>query len=206
MSEKQQLQKLERKTYLSYHQDGLVDLLIGWMIIAFGANMATDSSTWTLFAWLPILFYVPLKNRITVPRLGYVKFDTSRGYGHQRRVVGILVLGLLVLMVVGILAFLLLEQGPGPAVSWLRNNFLTFIGLIGFVGFGLGARFSGVTRFYAYALLSIVLMAGAERLGLWDPLPFFILGITIFLTGTGLLIRFLRRYPVISESANHAAD
>ena len=99
-----------------------------------------------------------------------------------------------------------LEQGPGPAVSWLRNNFLTFIGLIGFVGFGLGARFSGVTRFYAYALLSIVLMAGAERLGLWDPLPFFILGITIFLTGTGLLIRFLRRYPVISESANHAAD
>ena len=42
MSQNQDLKRLAKKTYMSYHQDGLVDLLIGWMIIAFAAMMAFD--------------------------------------------------------------------------------------------------------------------------------------------------------------------
>ena len=44
MSQNQDIKRLAKKTYMSYHQDGLVDLLIGWMIIAFAAMMAFDQS------------------------------------------------------------------------------------------------------------------------------------------------------------------
>jgi len=72
MSQEKQFKDLGRKAYLSYHQDGLIDILIGLGILGFGLMMLTDSVVFNMLAWMPIIFYVPLKNRITVPRFGYV--------------------------------------------------------------------------------------------------------------------------------------
>ena len=78
MSQDKQFKELSRKAYLSYHQDGLIDILIGLGILGFGLMMLTDSIVFNLLAWMPIIFYVPLKNRITVPRFGYVQFSSER--------------------------------------------------------------------------------------------------------------------------------
>jgi len=43
MSQDKQFKQLERKAYLSYQQDGIVDLLVGWATLAFGLNIALDS-------------------------------------------------------------------------------------------------------------------------------------------------------------------
>ena len=83
MSQDEKFKQLERMAYLSYQQDGIIDLLVGWATLAFGVNIAMDSSIWTFLGWMPIIFYVPLKNKITVPRLGYVKFDLNRGRSRQ---------------------------------------------------------------------------------------------------------------------------
>ena len=78
MSQSDELKKLSRKAYLSYHQDGLIDILIGLGVLGFGLMMLTDSVVFNMMAWMPIIFYVPLKNRITVPRFGYVQFTSER--------------------------------------------------------------------------------------------------------------------------------
>ena len=44
MSDKINLKEIEKKVYLSYHQDGLLDLFLGMAIIFFGIGMATDQA------------------------------------------------------------------------------------------------------------------------------------------------------------------
>ena len=77
MSQEQDFKKLQQRTYQSYHQDGLIDIIIGLAIIGYGLMLALDSSIFIFMGWMPIIFYMPLKNRLTVPRIGYVKFTTS---------------------------------------------------------------------------------------------------------------------------------
>ena len=52
MTRNQNLKQLAKKTYMSYHQDGLVDLLVGWVIIAFAAMMAFDQSAFLFLGLL----------------------------------------------------------------------------------------------------------------------------------------------------------
>jgi hypothetical protein len=195
MSQEKQLRQLERKAYLSYQQDGILDLLIGWATLAFGLSMVIDSSIWTFMAWLPIIFYVPLKNRITVPRLGYVKFDASRG-GLSKWSISVLIVGFLALMTMGLAVFLLGDWSP---IAWIRDNALLFYGLVGLVGFAIGGLISGIPRLYLYALLSLVLMSGGQLLGVEQYLPFLLLGGAILVTGALLMARFMRSFPVSSE-------
>ena len=61
MSQDKQFKQLERMAYLSYQQDGIIDLLVGWATLSYGLNIAMDTSIWTYLGWLPIVFYIPLK-------------------------------------------------------------------------------------------------------------------------------------------------
>jgi hypothetical protein len=198
MSQDKQFKQLERMAYLSYQQDGIVDLLIGWGTLAFGLNMAFDSSVWTLLAWMPILFYVPLKNKITVPRLGYVKFDLNRG-GPGKKIVIFLILSFLLFMVLGIAVFLLSSRPAPPVIVWIREYTLLFYGLVGLIGFGLAGLISGIRRLFLYAVLSLLLMGGGQLLGVEEYIPFLLLGGSILVFGAVLLTRFVRRYPLAVE-------
>jgi len=44
------LKEVEKKTYMSYHQDGLIDILVGIYVLMFGSGILlltfTDFSTW----------------------------------------------------------------------------------------------------------------------------------------------------------------
>jgi hypothetical protein len=197
MSPDKQFKLLERRAYLSYQQDGIIDLLVGWGTLAFGLNLAMDSSIWTFLAWMPIIFYVPLKNRITVPRLGYVKFDHSRG-GPGKWILVFLVFGLLVVLSLGIVLFLLADRS---SLTWIREYTLLFYGLVGLIGFGIVGLISGIPRLFLYALLSLFIMGGGQLMGVEEYIPFFLLGGTILVVGVVLLGRFIRRYPTAGEEA-----
>ena len=69
MAGKDGFSKLERKAYLSYHQDGLIDIIIGLCTVGFAVNMLADNATFTILGWMPVLFFAPLKNWITIPRV-----------------------------------------------------------------------------------------------------------------------------------------
>ncbi len=200
MSQEKRFKQLERMAYLSYQQDGIIDLLVGWATLAFGLNIVMDSSIWTFLGWMPIIFYVPLKNRITVPRLGYVKFDPNRGR-PSKWTISFLFLGFLMLSVLGIVVILLSNWSPSQVVDWIREYPLLFYGLLGLFGFGLAGVISGIRRFFLYALMSLLLMGGGQLIGIKEYISLFLLGGSILVVGAVLLTRFIHRYPIAIEEA-----
>ena len=203
MSTTSDLKKLEQKTYLAYYQDGLLDLIIGAIILGLGMKEVIDSSIWNIAAILLIIAYVPLKRGITFPRLGYAKFKVQRG-GINLLVVGGVILGVLMLMVVGMLLLLRTNGSTSSRlVPWIRENPLMFYGVLGFVGFGVIGMLNGLKRLFVYALLSVLLMMGGHFLGLPNSVPFLVLGGVILFIGIFLLIGFMHNNPAIKED-NHA--
>ncbi len=206
MSHHADFRGLARKVYVSYHQDGLIDLIIGWGTLAYGLNLAFDASAFTVLGLVGTLSYVPLKNHITFPRFGYIKFDLEHG-GLGRTIAAFLALTFLITMVLGMAVFLLAGSGtPPPGLIWIRENPSLLYGLLGVTGFGLAGLISGIQRLFAYALLSLFLLAGGQLLGIPAFVPILFLGSTLLVTGILLLIRFLRKYPAVAEDETHVAQ
>ena len=202
MSQSADFRKLEQKAYLSYHQDGLIDLIIGSIVLCIAISEVTDSSIWNLIALLLIFAYMPLKRRITFPRLGYVKFNVKRG-GVNMRLAGVVAIGVLVISLVSILVLLLSgKSSSSPLILGVRQSPLLVYALLGFIGFGLAGLVLRLPRLFLYALLSLAMMISGHLLNLPPWLPFLLLGGTILAIGAVLLIGFLRRYPIAEEGNN----
>ena len=200
MSQEQDFKKLQQRTYQSYHQDGLIDIIIGLAMIGFGLMLAFDSSVFMFMSWMPIIFYVPFKNRITVPRIGYVKFSSS-----NLRLAMALGTGLLVMLfIVGLYLFAVSDNISFQVREWL-GQYLWLGGLVAVCFLGT-ALLTGITRFYAYAGLILLIFS----VGTWLAIqPFFIVitsGLLIEITGVWLLVRFLVKYPLNSGESTHESQ
>ncbi len=162
----------------------------------------TDSSIWNLLAILLIFAYMPLKSRITFPRLGYVKFNVKRG-GVNMRLAGVVAAGVLVIALVSILLLLLSEKSsPSPLILAVRHSPSLVYALLGFTGFGLAGLVLRLPRLFLYALLSLAIMISGHLLNLPLWLPILLLGGAILAIGAVLLVGFLRRYPIADEDKN----
>jgi hypothetical protein len=221
MSQDASFKKLARRAYLSYHQDGLLDLLIGWIMVTLGVSIATAWAwAWGVVCWMMIALYVPLKNRITIPRFGYVEFTPKPRREVLKKVV--YPLAFCIFMVI-----LLLGAGvPGgalpPAEVWtpsdvwpfLRDSFRPWLqeyqsllsGFGALIVLGMVGLATEIRRLFVYALMSLVLMTGAWLLGLRMFIPLFVVGGSIMAVGGVMLAQFVRRYPIPpSEEIDHAA-
>jgi hypothetical protein len=72
--------------------------------------------------------------------------------------------------------------------------------LLGSIGFGLAGLITGIRRLFIYALLSMVIMSSAHLLNLPIYAAFLLFGGTILVTGTVLLVSFLRKHPIVEEN------
>ena len=70
--------KLKDKAYLTFHRDGIVDVLMGWNLICIGLFLYTNSIIFAYIGLLPLFFFKSIKARITLPRLGHARFRTRR--------------------------------------------------------------------------------------------------------------------------------
>ena len=202
MSQSIDFKKLEQKAYLSYHQDGVIDLVIASVILCMAISEAIDSSIWNLLALLVVLAYIPLKRRITFPRLGYVKFNVKRR-GVNMRIASAVFIVVLVLSLVGILLLMLYARSSSsPLILAVRQSPLLLYAIVGLIGFGVAGLVLGLPRLFIYALLSLLIMIIGHLLNLALWLALMLLGGVILVTGSVLLIRFLRKYP-IAEGENH---
>lgn len=197
------LEQLERKTYLAYHQDGLADVVAGLILLIFGLGMVFAEATLFIFAWTPFLLLWPFKRILTVPRIGYVKYVPERRRKIQ--------LGLVVMMVAGVLS-LLLGAVASLAYSgqitglqaWFRANSLVVFGAILASAFILIAALFGIKRFFVYAPLVFAPWVLGR---IFDVEPGILLAVVsglILLVGLSLLIRFLVQFPVLSAEENDA--
>ena len=209
MTQKNNLREIEKKTYISYHQDGLLDIFIGIYVLLFGLGILlltmTDFSTWfiipAIFPAIMTPIWLSAKKRITMPRIGYVKFGVRGANKMMALFLGLMVAGLGVFMVFGLGA----SMGEGWALilmDFFISNSMIIIGIGALTISSLFAYTMGLKRLYGYGLLIFVLFFT----GYFITIPFEYLlvtiGFVIVVSGFVLLMRFIRKYPLPQGDKN----
>jgi hypothetical protein len=195
------IKDVEKRTYISYHQDGLIDIFIGTYVLLFATgiliNNILDLSTWfiipAIFPALMVPVWISLKKRITVPRIGYVKFKAT---GVNK--LSVLFIGTLV---AGIFTFFLFAFASTQ--TWaleLRNivieNGMLFIGLGTFIISSLFGYTIGLKRLYGYGALTLALFGILQFITFPFEYIIFAIGFIIIICGIALLTRFVQKYPI----------
>ena len=196
MNEKINLEELERKVYVFYHQDGLIDLFIGFFILTSGIMMFSDMPWLAAVFWSTnIILYAAAKKAFTVPRIGYVKFVQSK----VKRMWTMALIALSVSALLGAVAFMQtsIEKSTPSWVILLVEYFPLVVGATGAVVFSLVAYGFRIYRLYAYGILTLTLFAIAHFLVSF-PFPYSVvlLGILILFSSAILMFRFVRKYPL----------
>ncbi len=196
------VKEIERKAYMSYHEDGLADIAIGFVFLGWGV-LLVDKLPGLVALLGPIawaIWYLG-KRFLTVPRIGII--EPSQKVENRLRNLTIF----LILLGVAALAGVLLAVSAGG--SFLANYSLGMLGLVLATGICVGAYLLGANRLYAYAMILFVAFAGGQALNdRISTLDTFVLsviaaGALVVLLGLVVLVRFLRKYPlpVIEENA-----
>lgn len=194
MAEKINLKKIERKTYTSYHQDGLIDIFAGFFILSFGVWLILDMAWMGWILWfVAISAYAAAKRVFTIPRIGFVKFAPHR----VKALVTVAVIVFSLFALLGVVAFMQTEGGGTP--HWLlfaNENYMLVIGVSVAASFCVVGYTFRIKRMYAYALLTLIMFVTGHFL--YFPLYYYmtLLGTLILLTGLTMLIRFVLRYPL----------
>ncbi|MFB0537099.1 MAG: hypothetical protein ACETWR_19230 [Anaerolineae bacterium] len=196
MSQNTNLKEIERKAN-QYHGDGLIDIAIGFVILLAGIAEIFDQTSlagiWVVL-WLPIM--ISAKKSITVPRMRYIDF-TPKAQWKVKLVIVTVVLAVAVLFTLGLVVFTKNEILPPWLTAWLRE-YSRMVWPAALVGVGwLIALATGVKRLYAYAALAVIAFASGYWFNFDFPLLFTLLGAVIVLSGIVVLVRFMRKYPVL---------
>lgn len=198
MSLQLDMKEIERKIYLYYHEDGLLDFVLGLIFLGWGLILAYGPP-FLIILLGPIammLFYFG-KHDITMSRVGIIK----PGMRMARRMRNLI----LALLAIGVLAFIgILLAGLG-SYSEIGDYSLSIVGLIVAIGICVLGYLVHAGRFYAYAGLLFVAFAAGEALA--DQItsidPFLsavsLAGAIVLISGLVQIARFLRRYPVPGE-------
>lgn len=203
MTIKNSLREIEKKTYMSYHQDGLLDIFVGIYALLFGIGIflrtTTDFSTWfiipAIFPAIMIPIWISAKKRVTMPRIGYVNFGV-RGVNKMMAIfLGLMVAGLGAFMVFGFGAF----RGEGWALTmrdFFISNSMLIIGIGALVVSSLFAYTMGLNRLYGYGLSIFVLFFTGYFIAIPFEYLLLTIGLVITISGCVLLMQFIRKYPL----------
>ncbi len=188
------LKKLEKKAYLHFHQDGILDLLIGLIILVFGIEMVLEHF-WVLpaFSFVIISSWMPLKKLITVPRMGNVVFRKSR------QTVWLFVMAFFGMFVFAVTLFIAMKQGTMSALAIFTMYPLLIAAILFSIPLGAGALYFGIRRFYAYIVMVFQVLVPGQHLYSHEPSRVIFTGAAIILCGAGVLLRFIRTYTIPSE-------
>ncbi|MDK2981619.1 MAG: hypothetical protein PWQ55_1966 [Chloroflexota bacterium] len=177
-----------------YHSDGGLDLIAGAVLLNLGLDILNGTSATSLFTWIPILLISSLKNRFTLPRLGFKALKTNekiaRSWTIQTAVglaIGLLILSTLILANPFGLHDTLGVIGQGD----VRNLILAVVGGLMFAA---SAWLIPLKRFYIYGA---VMAASALINYFFLPvyLPIFLTAAVMVVIGIRLTMQFSKDYP-----------
>jgi hypothetical protein len=198
------LKEIERRAFLSYHKDGILDIYLGMGIAMTSSIFFFESypvpTMGGIIALLPIL-YASSKKQYTLPRLGYVKFSET-GKGRARSSLTLAITLGVVSAIAGLFTFYSVLS-DGASWIWLFiDNWKITLALLTLVVFSLFGYVSDLKRMYYYAIVSFLVFLS----GLFFPLAghwlILMVGGIIFLNGLIHLYRFTQEYPLEKETKN----
>lgn len=194
MSQNIDLKKIERKAYLTYHQDGLWDIFLGIAFFGFATAIINDQAA--IMAVLPVLLIscaAGIRKKFTLPRVGYAKFSAQRE-ARKKRGLSRLIATLTITFFMGLVAFWAFS-GESDIQNFIRSLGLIPFGIALMLVIGAVGILYDIKRFIVYAVLIIIFFISGHVLRS-DPQAYFLLLGIIFLTvGLIMLIRFMRKYP-----------
>ncbi len=204
------LKEIEKKAFRSTFQDGIWDIFLFFLLLnlAVGALLSnsgvSEGLTMTILAALAamiVLAFMTGKKRITIPRMGFVKFGPKRKrkiWKSRITLVASCLAGLLVF-----LAALAISYYPAgrPKIAfllpaaWVANSIIVF---------SLLAYNLDCSRLYIYGVLFAlpvpVDMAVKELVGVnLIAIALAVPAVIMLTVGTVLLARFLRDYPLLAQ-------
>jgi hypothetical protein len=189
----------QHPAYMSYHEDGLLDLLLGLAVLLAGIYALADlgmplGAAWVVL-WLPI--WLSAKKSITTRRIPGVEISGQRYDGLWRAAA--FVIATVVLLVFAGLAILWGRNAgfiPTQFVTALAERLPLALGLFGALVLAVAAWLSGLNRLYAYALVTAVAFVGAYLLGAPLALAVALVAACVSVWGAVLLVRFLQTHPL----------
>jgi hypothetical protein len=208
------LNEIEKKAFRSTFQDGIWDIFLGLLLLnlSFGALLSNSGVSegltiiiLTALAAVIVLVFIAGKKRITIRRMGLVKFGPKR----KRKVwkSRIILLASVFAGLIVFLAALLVSYYPAgrskmvfllPA-AWVANSIIVF---------SLLAHYLDCRRLYLYGILFAlpvpVDMAIKELAGVnLIPIALAVPAVIMLAVGAVLLNRFLRDYPLLSQEISN---
>lgn len=196
-----ELRDLERHTYQTLWEDGLLDLFVGAGLVLTGVAWLADVA-W-LGAIVPailIAFWPVTRKSISAPRAGSFTPTSRRRVWEQRRLLALALAGVVTLGL-AVVGFVYVTGRGSPRANWLAVLVPGLPGILVAAGLaGVGVAF-GFIRFLAYAGASVATAALAV-LGLFGPGWAFVHGgVAVLLWGGVILVRFLTSHPPLAEGS-----
>jgi hypothetical protein len=200
------LDGIERRAYLTYNEDGLLDIMTGFLMAFIGYYVLSKVDV--PFAPFVAIFgpaiWASLKKAVTEPRIGQVKFGPGRR-SRQQKAIMIFAVIVNVLMV----ASFFVNTGPilGPWGTTLSSYGVIIVGsgVVSLILFTIG-HFNEVSRFKGYAAISVPMFVvnhflADPALDLFEKLALVLipLGILMMVYGLVTLWRFVRKYPKLED-------
>jgi hypothetical protein len=197
------LDDLERRAYRSGFEDGLPDIFIGTFIALQGVTLATDLDYLpALAAGTGIPLWRAVRRRITLPRVGTIRFGPTRAAReHSKKVTLAALLALTMFSGIGI--FLLLRRGSPEAANEMTRLGPAPLGAVLGLILAVVGRLYELRRFYSHAALVVLSFAIPHAFGARVDPWVMAAGVAIVAVGVSLLVRFLRENPVPDLGERH---
>ncbi len=209
ITEKIDLKEIEKKTWRSTLEDGILDIYFGILVLGIGMGMTLshvlpnpfDIFIPFIFIGIGLAFFLTAKKFITQTRLGVVKFGFKRK-GRKRKTLIALSVNFIIMLILFLIRFTNPElslEFPG----YLDGLILGLLFITAPVCFA--AYFLKYPRFYFTGLLVGVSFFLSDLFSIFIPEPFdtlIVFGLLsgiIIIMGIVFLIKFLRKYPLSKE-------
>ena len=199
------LKEIEKKVYSDSQQDGLMEIMMGLILLTFGGFFYS-----TVFAFYILLIIFSgrivefVRRLYTYPRIGFVKFHREN---PRDALTGVFLFELAVIVI--IFTLISISGNVTDYSQWVKWSPL-FFGMILVGPFAHAQSRSGSIRYYGYAILSVILGLvfsliefGSGCAGL--ILYLVLIGGFLVLSGLVIFTRFLSRYPLPVEEAPDAS-
>ena len=195
MSAAEPLKRLGKQSFREYHQDGILDILVGFSMLGFALWLELDIALFAFACWLSVGLYKTLKKALTIPRFGFVRFEEDQ----KQFLIGISAAVIVTLLLLAA-RFLILERTDNhlALAAFLRKNhpyIMSSIGALLLIGFGV---WRGLTRFAVYGLAFLALIWAFFLAEIPGQMALFGAGSVLLLVGLIMLVTFLQTHPILS--------
>jgi hypothetical protein len=197
---------LERKAYYVYNEDGLLDIMTGFLMTFIGYYVLSEVDI--PFAPYLAIFgpavWASLKKAVTEPRIGQVKFGPGRR-SRQQKVIMLFAVAVNVLLVLSFFVRWGPVWGPWQTTLYSYGVIMVGSGVVSLILFTIG-HFNEVLRFKGYAAVSVPMFLAGHfltdpGLDLFQRLAYVLipLGLLMLANGAVTLWRFVQKYPKITD-------